>query len=326
VQSVIQLAAALNTSLRPPATEEELTALENELGYPLPSQVRDLYHTTNGLVLNAKNIDQLPQIMTISQIREFLMGDRWDNRYLPLTENNTSNHFCVRCDDLMAGYVIYVPHDDGPHVCFRDINTFLDAIGQYYSNGFFHPLEHDEVIELEEGESIEDWLDRLDFDQMPSQFTHPERLPQDIETAHRLIASVKDKLDLREADHAHAVYFALWLLSDPGEIADMTRYLEISQLKGRLNALPETSAKPYLDKLTETQEAFTAHCIKLIKQMGLTVNKISRDYGQINISVRKKANWLSMDAWYLESREYPTEADFDQAFIERLKRPGYLQL
>lgn len=321
MQGVNELSASLNTPLLPPATMEELTALEAELGYPLPAQVRKLYQTTNGLVLNTKNRFHLPRIMTVGEIREFLRksSDRWDNRYLPLTENNTSNYFCVRCDELMAGYVIYAPHDDGPKVCFRDINMFLEATRQYYSNGFFHPPKPDWVFELEEGETIEDWLDRLDFDQMPCQFLQPERLPQDIETARRLITSVKDQFDLRVVDHGHAVYFALWLLNDPGEIASMTRYLEIQKIKKRLSALPEPSARPYLDRLIETLEAFTAHCVELIKQLDLTVNEINREYGRIAVSVGTKPNWLSMDAWYLMSREYSTEDDFDRAFTERLK-------
>lgn len=307
MECVKQLAADMNTALFPPATVEEIKALEDELGYPLPSQVCDLYQITNGLALNVKSPFQRPSIMTIEQILEFLskVGYWWDKRYLPLTENNSSNYFCVRCDDLMAGYIVYVPHDDGPAVCFRDVNTFLEGIRHYYG-------------------SASD-LHSLDLDQLPSQFAQLERLPRDIQTAERLIASVKDQLDLRELDHEHSVYFALWLLNEPSAIAGMTRYLEIYKIKKRLNALPEKSAKPYLDSLTELLDAFTAHCIELIQQLGLTINEISRNYEQTIVSVGAKPNWVSMDGWYLTSRQYASEADFDAVFVERLKNPEYFQ-
>ena len=141
MQELIELASELETPLKPPATKAQLKDLEDMLKYPIPEQVRTFYLTTNGLDSTHAVQYPLPLIMSIDAIKAFLtsVAGTWDMRYLPLVKGSDmdSNYYCVRCDDLLKGYVVYVQlyqsrYFDGTEIRFRNFGSFMKTLAKYY--------------------------------------------------------------------------------------------------------------------------------------------------------------------------------------------------
>lgn len=321
MQSVIQLAAHLKTSLHSPANAVELKALERALGYPLPEQVRALYTTTNGLTFNAREGYPQPRLMTVEAVTEFLRVSEWDKRYFPLTANDDSNHYCVRCDEALMGYVVYVDHEDLPTIKFRDVDTFMKALQKYYHDGFTYPQEGlYDTNDPEAADQHDVHFDRMNIHGVPSQFLQPERTPHDLAAARRLITSVHETFRPDNRTHRYEMYLALWLLNDAEEIAALSRYVRMDFLIERLQSLPASHAQSTITQLTARLDMFTEQCAEKLRQFGLNVwNKFSFP-GDIRLEAGSKhlRYPYSMADLYFWSHWYTSEAELDQLILQRI--------
>ncbi|MEV6520687.1 SMI1/KNR4 family protein [Longispora sp. NPDC051575] len=143
------------TSLRPPATVEQLDRAERELGHPLPDELRQLYlwhDGTVGLAGSSAPFDIEPSLY-FQPLDEALAARQWLNdlyatinqddyitwraHWLPIAADDCGAYVVVETQGPHTGRVIYRSDEDGPHLerAWPTLTHWADALSTALTTG-----------------------------------------------------------------------------------------------------------------------------------------------------------------------------------------------
>lgn len=131
----------------PPRPPEEMSALERDLGFELPGDVRTFLATTNGLESPEGDV----RWSGVDELRSAWRFDNWpgigDVVPLPVLDANDSNPLCVCCADPLRGFVLHVRHDGETGLRFRSLGSALERLGRA-DGDLFDALDDPAIDEL----------------------------------------------------------------------------------------------------------------------------------------------------------------------------------
>jgi hypothetical protein len=191
------------------ATEEQIAAFEAAVGLTLPPEARDYFRTCDGAVVDDRRLN-LVSLNQARELTEMLHDSGYPQAfgYVPLTDNDFSDHFCICCVGPLTGYVVLVPYEENlvpscfpAQVMFRGIEPFLSAVA--------HRVE---AAGTSNGST---W----DVEAIVSDFAAPERTPDDVSRGLQLFELARafgdPASDSREySERIDAFRFGIRLLSD----------------------------------------------------------------------------------------------------------------
>ncbi|WP_293909631.1 SMI1/KNR4 family protein [Deinococcus sp.] len=147
----------------PGATEEELQALETELGYPLPTDLRESLAIHNGLCRWVPNVPQLSSVSNISsnlaygsgQLENMPLEDisfdpeikpsKWSRFWIPFAEDGSGNLACIDLDPTEAGTVGQVIDFDYHGELHHQSNSYLDWIDEHFVSALREAFDLDYI-------------------------------------------------------------------------------------------------------------------------------------------------------------------------------------
>ena len=250
------------------ATDAQIDVFEAQTGLTLPPELRALYERSNGFTIKRRGLLRVHTLDEAANYAHALdqagIPHVWG--YFPLTDRNDSNPHCVCCAGPVAGYVVRVNHDDVAQIEYRSIDSLLAAIRGV--------LEAPGGTNSDEGPSL--W-------RLPQEF-HPDtsdRTPEDIATAHRLLAFA-ETLEEGSIERADAERWAITLFSEK-EVAEVAHLLDTGDEYRRREALAKLSRMTAPDALAAVQQhrremrEFCRRVVDAIRDAGLTVAEVSQD-------------------------------------------------
>jgi hypothetical protein len=213
--------------------------LEAEVGVELPAELFDLWSISDGL--SGDGMD----ILSVAAAREY--GAVFDSTfgYVPLTDCNDSNPYCVCCRDPLRGIITHVFHDGSPQLVCRGFGRFLEMVAAARRDG-------GDVARLEG-----------DF-----AFDRPDRTPEDTALARDLVRAAAGTT-VGESARGEYLRFAAQLFG-PGqeaELADLitlgdeyTRFAVLERWEGlgtpAAQAQLQKDAAAYRDFIADLRRAF----------------------------------------------------------------------
>lgn len=273
----------LGVSPSHPASDAEIEAFETQAGLKLTPELKQLYKTTNGLVLKKNRLEILPLAQVLVIIQALSEGYTAAPRlgYFPLTETFDSDFICVCSNDLLRGYVVHVPHDDVPSLMFRELNNFFGAILETVQKSDW------------------DWI----MNDLPTDFENDMRTEIDTTVARNLLA-VGLKNDAE--DSAEVLSFAL-VLSSENQLYELIPLLKFPDGTVRRDAakrigqmeIPEAKAALESDK--KDFHGFIVRSADLLRNGGLRATVHERPQLEDTICLDDGPVWLNMDAFYSHS-------------------------
>lgn len=167
--------AAVAKSFNPPATTHEIEALEQRLGFCLPSDFREslLIHngqtdpyrmlglTLDGTLMDIKAIDETWQMITDLderlriEVKDWDSIEWWNRKWIPITDNQSGDCLCINMDAglLPVGHLVYYVHDNPFHAAqWPGFGEWLDALaikleaGQIQVDGEWMRVMDDEEL------------------------------------------------------------------------------------------------------------------------------------------------------------------------------------
>ena len=242
------LLASLGVQAPPGVTAAALNAFEADTRLRLPESVRALYAACDGAVLPQGRLRILPLAGVREHVRgfrDFGIPERWG--YLPFTDDNDSDPFCVCCAPPLTGYVVQVLHDDGAAIKFRSLGRFLAALHGFVAEG------------------------GRDLYGLPSDFDNEARTAGDIETGRALLRLAPDLEGVEQGD---ACRFGMWLL--PGDlIGEITPLLQVGDeyvredATRRLAAIHSPEAAQALRDAQQDMARFVERCAEALRRAGV---------------------------------------------------------
>lgn len=203
-----QILNRLGADAAPGASTAEMDRLEQEIGLPIPPDLRSLLAIANGADVQAVDL----HLFSLDEIRQHARQapaglDGLDayfacTGYLAFAEANDSNPFCVCSRGPLSGFVLHVRHDDDTEVAFRNLGAFFSALERLAG----------------EGEAwIDDLLKELGDDRS-------QRTPDDDRRALELLQAA-DRLDRAADQRLWLIILGMQLLS-ARSVEVVERYLE----------------------------------------------------------------------------------------------------
>ena len=255
---------AVAATPNPGATAAELDAFEARNGLSLPPQLRTFYGSTNGLTIAGggwMKILPLAEVMPyIEGMREYGIPQVWG--YLPFTDCNNSNPYCVCCNGPLRNRVVHVFHDNVAELKFWDLGRFLDALAAA-------------VVSKEE--------DHPKLDRLPGEYTsdHEGRTKDEVRTGLELLKLADRLTDVELHD---ALRFAIYLLSE-GEVDEVARLLVTGdeytarEAAARLGAMESPRAADALRQSRREIARFVADCVAALRAAGLERHRCPAGHG-----------------------------------------------
>jgi hypothetical protein len=122
MESYRKLIEVLHAKPNPPAKQNEIEEFERASQFSIPPDVRRIYEVANGFK-GDRRLSFLPLFQGSGYIEMCpSLG------MLSLTDSNDSDTYCVLCAPPLSGYVVYLRHDADTDICFRNIESFVDAL------------------------------------------------------------------------------------------------------------------------------------------------------------------------------------------------------
>ncbi len=149
----------LGISPRPSASDEEIADAERRTGLTFTNELRDLYRFTDGVTIDDFSLKILPLKDVLAfhrMLREAGYPQIWG--YLPFTDSNDSNPYCVCCRAPLTGYVALVSHDNSAKLSHRGLHAFFVALSEL----------------LEPYSTPDDWEECLNIEELRDDFTESE--------------------------------------------------------------------------------------------------------------------------------------------------------
>lgn len=179
-----------------PATPSGLAELEIALGIRLPTELGDLWSYSDGTTGGGI------EILSVARAREYTPIFDWGFGYIPFTESNDSNPYCVCSRDPLCGAVVHVFHDQEPILVCRSLGRFLELVALARQNGA-------DVAQIEG-----------DF-----QLDRPERASEDVAIARKLLTAAGNTLP-GDRTREDGLRFAAQLFG-PGQEAELGEVLAL---------------------------------------------------------------------------------------------------
>lgn len=264
------------------ATTEELSALEHRLGMKFPPDFRKLYLRSNGFTVKAPPF----KVLSLRQVEQYVLRleaaevpRQWG--YLPFTDSNDSDPYCVCSREPIEGCVVRLYHDGvEPSLDFRTLGSFLSA------------------IELLIGDDYDPHLDDLKSD-FP--VGDPRRSVEDQHRAERLL-DIGRSLEAGSRARAEALLFAARLMSARqakllGELLYENEPVQRAA-KSRLREFGSIAAAALANRFEAEMGEFTASAVTALIQAGIEVRAINGG----SIRLEPGPVWLKLDSFFA-SRE-----------------------
>lgn len=261
----------------------EIEAFEKRSGLHLPDLAKAFYALSDGI-----NLPHGKQLLTLAKaeeyataLRDFGISQGWG--YLPFTENNDSNPYCLCCSSPIASYIVKVSHDDLPEIKFRSLNHFLAALAELVRQ------------------------DEWDLWDLPSDFSGTHRTSEDIHAGRTLLRIAPGLDDIEQRD---AVGFALTLLSEQevNEVIPLLQHQneEVREaVLQRLSAMQSPIAREAIKQHWHDFETFVKTCGELLVTDGIRATVVD---GR-KIRLDPGPTWLNMEIFY-SRRDEPDLAAF----------------
>lgn len=272
----------------PPAAPAEIQVFSSASTVPSLDEIAGIYSVCNGALLSG----QVLRILSLADCLLYLDGmrnigipQRWG--YLPIVDNNDSNHWCVCRAEPLRGYVVQVYHDDSAQIKFRCLDNFFTAMRRQ--------LEADDPF----------------LDDVSCDFDDPARTVRDVETARTLIQAESGINDVERCD---ALRFAITLFSNReiDEIIllldDRDEYVREAVVK-RLRRIDTPEANRAIQQFHEAVRSFVAGCAELLGRNGIRASI----HDQTKLRLDDGPVWLNLNMLFGERRE----ASFNTFLIER---------
>lgn len=163
---------------RKPALEIDIEKLETQIGGSLPSTFKALYRQSDGFNVPSSRLNVLP-ISKISKYYDNLIHSgvprAWN--YVPFTDSNDSNPFCICCSEPLNGRIVHLMHDDASVLAFSSIDAFFTAVVDLMNDDIGHI---DNIIfDYDSGHrrrSSKDWDDATKLFDLATQLDDSEQL------------------------------------------------------------------------------------------------------------------------------------------------------
>jgi hypothetical protein len=285
---------AVGATPNPGATVAELDAFEAHTGLSLPPQLRAFYGSTNGLTIDgggSRYVSMRPaawmKILPLAEVMPYVEGMRrygiphvWG--YLPFTDCNDSNPYCVCCNGPLRNRVVHVFHDDVARLRFWELDRFLDAVAAAVVSRGQDPPE---------------------VDRLPGEYTsdREDRTEDEVRTGLELLRLADGLADVELHD---ALRFAIDLLSE-GQVDEVAQLLDTGdeytsrEAAARLQAMKSPRAASALRQYAAEIARFVADCVAALRAAGLDVTDIREN----TPCLQPGPVWLNLPVWFQRRRE-----------------------
>jgi hypothetical protein len=315
---------SLGATTKPGADPAALAHAEERLAVRLPKEFRELYRTTNGLVIPDLNLEFEP----LSQIENYAGFLTKGFGYFPFTECNDSNPYALCCAEPLTGFVVHLYHDDEPVLACRSLGRFLDLLVERRQQML--------AADVKQRSSLYLHINRLEGDLA---FDQPERNGDDARIGRELVRYA-GSLAPTDVDRGAALKFATQMFG-PGHEEELTHVLALgdeytreSVLK-RLQGLGTPAAEALLRRDAEEFDRFVAELAKAVEAAGFDVRRRPdrphawsiepgniRPNLEMSYALRHDPSFLA--AWLERVRRQQWENATDDP-LEKLARGGLLQ-
>lgn len=271
LRDVIQ---SLDAKFRPGLSVGEIRDFETRTHLSLPPELREMYAISNGFLINKLECE----LMSIERVEQYLNGFRicgitalWG--YIPFTESNDSNPFCVLSYPLLKSYIARVYHDDLAEIKFRSLETFLTTLNSNATS----------------------------LDHITSEFESSLRTDVDSKIAGELMLLSRT---LSGSNYIDAIRFALTLYSEKNlneiqeAIQDTNTCVRDAALN-KLRTIPTRKAFEILNRHSNDPLEFAKRCAALLKHSGINATVVHGRVIQINPNGRS----IALDKIYSKRRD-----------------------
>jgi hypothetical protein len=253
---------SLGATTKPGADPAALAHAEEVLAVRLPEEIRELYRTTDGLVIPDLSLEFEP----LSKIEGYAGVLTKGFGYFPFTDCGDSNPYAICCDEPLTGFVVHLYHDDEPVLACRSLGRFLDLLVERRKQ----MLATDE----EEREDLDVGIDRLEDDLA---FDRPERSAEDARVGRELVRHAEG-LNPRDVDRGVALKFAAQMFG-PGHEDELARVLALGDeyaresVLNRWRGLGTPAAGTLLRRDAEEFDRFVAGLAGAVEAAGFEVRR-----------------------------------------------------
>ena len=224
-----QFLSRSDVTRRPPAPASTIDAVTTKLDTTLPAPLRHFWEQTDGVTLDRANAHMIGP----NEAKRILECEGWGpylcaEGMLPVVDDHESNYIVEAVRGPLANHLVYLPHDDGPRLLYRDFDGLI--------NGLYGMLEIRELASLY-------------FHSTPGDYSpNAPRPPQDQLAAQNLMASDVAKYQWKYAAQ----------LLDETNIAEWAKLLETDHFVRRdvIARMRQMTSSPIQDLLRRDQEAF----------------------------------------------------------------------
>jgi len=275
------------------ATDARIDAFEAATGCRLPSDVRALFCTCDGVRFG----DAALRLFSLDQARErydLLRSVGYPSYWgcVPVADGFDSDPLCVCTEPPLTGYLVHLRHDASSGPAFRSVGSFLAALAPALDAG-----------------PPEDGIEWFPLDRVPYDFAAPERTMEDVAIGRRLLAlaagmGVPARQTPDHDERAAAFPFGLTLLSDTqvGEVAafltDARDPFILVCVEARLREMAPRipAAAEALRRHGEAQAAFLERCRAVLESVGIGSKPERREFpltGEVSYLLTVREGYVS---------------------------------
>lgn len=288
---VNQLQSLPGVRLNPPASDEQITAAEAELGSELPQEVRDFYALCDGIVFH-ECLDVPPLERVVEYFTEMGSGPL-SRMFCVMLDEHESNPICLFHQGPLRGYIARISHDGDSYVGWRSLAALLEEIAaQLRQDG------------------------RANADKLTGELRGSARTDRDVAASRAIIEFAKNT-ELDEATRPLAFTFAFDLLGD-AQAPDIAAFLEHEDMfvaraaRERLAQLEGAEAKAALENLRAEMNRLVQRCVEILRRDGREVTVVN----EFDICVGSQRLGLNREAVY----SVKNRPDFEQWIIGLVRR------
>ena len=268
--------------LNPPATSEEIEAVEAKLGTQLPNEVREFYKLANGArLLECLDICSLDHAVDFFQ---YVTGGLTEMMF-PVVDEYEGNPICLFYRGPLRGYITHFFHDYESHVRWRNFRSVIEEIVSALLSGKLK-----------------------NADKLHGDIASTQRDEKDVYAGRQMLAFAKG-IELHSAECPMAYGFAFDLLGEE-QVPEIAAFLEHEDMfvsraaRFRLLEINSPSVKAVLESYREEEKKLAQYCAKLLREVGCQVTIVDES----NIRLDPGPVWLNTEG-LMRDRKRP---DFDE--------------
>ena len=135
IDCIDRLLSHESVATRPPANPAAIKAITEAIGDPVPGPLLALWQHSDGLQLASMNAEILSTSETLDLLSESCWLGLSRRGLLPFFDDHESNLLTVSTRGPLATRVVYVPHDNGSRLMYRDIESCFRALWAHAQTG-----------------------------------------------------------------------------------------------------------------------------------------------------------------------------------------------